>query len=49
MKYLLLALLTISAISCASHDRDGRDPSSVEERKDVSRGINADYFGGSNR
>jgi hypothetical protein len=47
MKYLLLVLLSLSAISCASHDRDNREPSSVAEERDVSRGLNADYYGGS--
>lgn len=43
MKFILLALLSLSFISCASHE--SREPSSVDE--DVSRGVNADrYYGG---
>lgn len=43
MKYLLLVLLTLSAVSCASH-QESRTPSS-EEMSDVSRGINTDSYG----
>jgi hypothetical protein len=43
MKFVLLTLLCLSFISCASHE--SREPSSVDD--DVSRGINADrYYGG---
>lgn len=45
MKFILLALLSLAFISCASHEN--REPSSVEN--DVSRGVNADYYGSSNR
>ena len=39
MKFILLALLTLAAVSCASHQ--DREPSS--ERNDVSHGVNHDY------
>jgi hypothetical protein len=42
MKYLLLVLLTLSAVSCATHEN--RQPSS-EEMSDVSRGLNTDSYG----
>lgn len=42
MKYILFVLLTLSAISCASHEN--RQPSSVE-MQDVSRGMNTDSYG----
>lgn len=43
MKFILLSLLSVLFISCASHE--SREPSSVDE--DVSRGVNADrYYGG---
>lgn len=43
MKIVLLALLSLTFISCASHE--ARDPASSPE--DVSRGVNADqYYGG---
>ena len=41
MKYILLVLLTLSAVSCASHE--SRKPSS--EDMDVSRGVNTDSYG----
>lgn len=44
MKYILLVLLTLSAVSCASHQTDNRKPSS-EEMSDVSKGINTDSYG----
>lgn len=44
MKYILLVLLTLSAVSCASHQGESRKPSS-EEMMDVSRGINTDSYG----
>jgi hypothetical protein len=47
MKIILLALFSLSLFSCASHENRG--PSSVEDNKDVSRGVNADYYGGSFR
>jgi hypothetical protein len=47
MKYFFFILFSISAISCASHE--SREPSSVENQKDVSRGVNADFYGGSFR
>lgn len=40
MKLLLLALLSLSVISCAS-----RTPSSSTEAEEVERGINAEYYG----
>ncbi len=42
MKFLLLALLSLSVISCAS-----RTPSSSTdvENQEVERGINAEYYG----
>lgn len=43
MKFVLLALMSLVFISCASHD--SREPSSVKE--DVSRGVNTErYYGG---
>ncbi len=39
MKLILLALLTLAAVSCASHQ--DREPSS--ERTDVSQGVNHNY------
>lgn len=44
MKYILLVLLTLSAVSCASHQHENRQPSS-EEMSDVSKGINTDSYG----
>jgi hypothetical protein len=47
MKFLLLAFLSLGVISCAS--KEDRLPSSVDQKdapKDVSRGINTDYYGG---
>lgn len=40
MKLLILALLSFSLVSCASH----REPSSVDP-EDVNHGLNADYYG----
>jgi hypothetical protein len=40
MKYLFLALLALSLISCATT----REPSSVNP-EDVTQGLNADYYG----
>lgn len=43
MKLLLLALLSFSLVSCATH----REPSSVtnDEETTVDQGINSDFFG----
>lgn len=41
MKYLLLALLGLSIVGCASSTRD---PASTTP-EDVSEGVNADYYG----
>jgi outer membrane biogenesis lipoprotein LolB len=46
MKFLILLSLTLFLSACASHE--ARDPASVD-KPDVSRGVNADYFGGSFR
>lgn len=43
MKFVLLALMSLTFISCASHENRG--PSSVDE-DDVSRGVNTDRFYG---
>lgn len=40
MKYILFALLSISLMACASK----RDPASLEEQQDVSKGVNTDYY-----
>lgn len=42
MKFVLLALMSLAFISCAS--QENREPSSVDE--DVSRGVNTDRFHG---
>lgn len=44
MKYLLLALLTLSVVGCASHHHD-RGPSS--EKSDVSHGVKHNHPYGS--
>lgn len=46
MKFILFSLLSLAFISCASH-HESREPSSVDS--DVSQGVNADYYGSSNR
>lgn len=43
MKFLILSLLSISLVSCASY----REPSSINnhaEQEDVSRGISSDNY-----
>lgn len=44
MKLILLALLSLFAVSCASHQSDSREPSSVD-KADVEQGINTDSYG----
>lgn len=41
MKFVLLVLLSLSIMSCASN----RSPSSVDQQEDVRHGINTDYYG----
>lgn len=42
MKFLILALLSFSLVSCATN----REPSSTQvDPEDINHGLNADYYG----